>query len=338
MKKLGILALIVLLAAVAFAWYRFGDSDADRIVVKLVPGPQQPKISPGEAGIDPAAIQLAVDYAGKRNTSALVIGRNGHIVFEKYWGDTTLDSSISTDHFAKVLGPLLVGSAMNDRLIRDLDEPISNYQPELGDAPTGSPGPSTLRQLLGSQADQGDGPAEIVARVLALVTKQHYEILVSERLWKPMGGGELSFRRNGSNEWRAHVATARCCVTARISDWMRVGELLANDGVFEGNQFTPPRYVTLMLTPTHKESTVGFGINVNGQFAAADVAWLDGGRSQRLWVVPSLKLVILRAGGEPDASDGWDEAMIPDNIIRGTSGWHPRSVGEGVDPNKYAPH
>jgi hypothetical protein len=52
-------------------------------------------VSPGEAGIDPAAIQLAVDYAGKRNTSALVIGRNGHIVFEKYWGDTTLDTSIA---------------------------------------------------------------------------------------------------------------------------------------------------------------------------------------------------------------------------------------------------
>jgi hypothetical protein len=43
-------------------------------------------------------------------------------------------------------------------------------------------------------------------------------------------------------------------------------------------------------------------------------------------------------GEEPDASDGWDEAMIPDSIIRGTSGWHPKPVGEGVDPNKYAPH
>ena len=30
--------------------------------------------------------------------------------------------------------------------------------------------------------------------------------------------------------------------------------------------------------------------------------------------------------------------MIPDSIIRGTSGWQPTSVGEGVDPNKYAPH
>jgi len=158
MKKLGILALVVLLAAAAFALYRSGHSDADRIVVKLEAGPPQPKISPGEAGIDPAAIQLAVDYAGKRNTSALVIARNGHIVFEKYWGDTTLDTSIATDHFAKVLGPLLVGSAMNDRLIRDLDEPISNYQPDLGDAPdifVGFGGRTTARHHQRRRANGG---------------------------------------------------------------------------------------------------------------------------------------------------------------------------------------
>ncbi len=170
----------------------------------------------------------------------------------------------------------------------------------LRDAPTGSSGPATLRQLLGSQTDHGDGSAEIVARVLALVTKQHYEIMVSERLWKPMGGGELSFRRNGSNERRAHGATAGCCVTARIGDWMRVGELLANDGVFEGNQFTPPRYVT----PDADADTQG----VDGGFwhrrrrsirgRGCGVA-RDGGQSQRLWMVPSLRLVILRVGDEP---------------------------------------
>jgi CubicO group peptidase (beta-lactamase class C family) len=338
MKKLGILALVVLLAAAAFALYRSGDADADQIVVKLVPGPPQPKVSPGEAGIDPAAIQLAVDYAGKRNTSALVIGRNGHIVFEKYWGGTTLDTSVSTDRFAQVLVSLLVGSAMNDRLIRDLDEPVANYLPDLPETLATLPnGAVTLRVLLGSQFDHVDASREIIARILERVTKQPYETLVIERLWKPLGGGELSFHRGGAKV-RGNAAVAICCVDARISDWMRVGELLANDGVFEGNQFTPPRFVTLMLTPTHKESPVGFGVNVGGEFAAADVAWLDGGRSQRLWVVPSLRLVILRVGDEPDASDGWDEAMIPDSIIRGTSGWHPKSVGEGVDPNKYAPH
>jgi len=337
MKKIGILVLIVALATGAFALYRFRESSDERIIVKLVPGPPTPTLSPAEAGIDPAAIQLAVDYAGKRNSSALVIGRNGHIVFEKYWGGTTLDSPISTDRFAQVLGPLLVGSAMNDRLIRDLDEPITNYHPELADAPASSTGPYTLRQLLGSQYDHVDLPAGIVARVLELLAKQPYETLVSERLWKPIGGGDISFRR-GSGKVRGDFAVAGCCVTARISDWMRIGDLLANDGVFEGNQFAPPRFVTLMLTPTNKDLSTGFGINVDGRFAAADVAWLDGGRSQRLWVVPSLRLVILRAGDEPDESDGWDDTMIPDSIIRGTSGWKPRSAGEGIDPNKFAPH
>jgi hypothetical protein len=334
MKKLGILALVVLLAAGAFALYRFRQDESDRIVVHLSPGPPQPKVSLGEAGMDPAAVQLAVEYAGKRNTSALVIGRNGHIVFEKYWGDTTLDTSVSTDRFARVLGALLVGSAMNDRLIMGLDEPISNYLPETAGQPYAA---DTLRGLLGSQPDRVDVPAELVARVLEQLTKQRYEVLVSERLWKPIGGGDLSFR-HGVAALRGDAVVAGCCLKARISDWMRIGELLANDGVFEGNQFTPPRFVTLMLTPTRRESPVGFGVNVNGQFAAPDVAWLDGGQHQRLWVVPSLRLAILRVGEEPDASDGWDEAMIPDSIIRGTSGWHPKSVGEGVDPNKYAPH
>jgi hypothetical protein len=56
--------------------------------------------------------------------------------------------------------------------------------------------------------------------------------------------------------------------------------------------------------------------------------------------VPSLKLVILRLGAEPPASAGWDEAMIPDSIIRGTRGWEPAGPGTGdrVDPSQYAPH
>jgi len=326
MKKLGLLVLAVVLAVIAviaFMMFRSGEPAAERVVVPLVPGPPQPKVAPAEAGIDEAAIQLAVDYAGKRNTTALVIGRGGHIVYEKYWDGTALETQLAASQFGQVLVPLLVGSAMNDRLIVSLDEPVSNYLPEYGGTPAGK---GTIRDHLGSQVtDSSPGSLEVVTQVLERVTKQSFETLVSERLWKPMGAGEFSVRRQGAE------------VDARVGDWMRVGELLANGGVFEGNQFTPPRYVELMQKPTHSNSPVGLGLHVGGAFAAADVAWLADG-TQRLWVVPSLRLVILRAGEDPDRSDGWDEAMIPDSIIRGTSGWRPRSAGEGVDPNKYAPH
>jgi hypothetical protein len=76
---------------------------------------------------------------------------------------------------------------------------------------------------------------------------------------------------------------------------------------------------------------------VDGVFASPDVAWLEGTGQQRLWVVPSLRLAILRLGGEVPPGK-WDERKIPDTIIRGTSGWKPRSAGEGVDPAKFAPH
>jgi hypothetical protein len=93
-----------------------------------------------------------------------------------------------------------------------------------------------------------------------------------------------------------------------------------------------------MLKPTFEDSPIGFFTRVGGRFAAKDVAWLEAAGKQRLWVVPSLKLTILRVGGEPSASAGWDEAIIPDSIIRSLRDWQPASAGEGVDPSKFAPH
>jgi CubicO group peptidase (beta-lactamase class C family) len=304
------------------------------IVIPLTPGPSQPRVPLDEAGLDPVAVELAVAYAGERNTRALVVARAGHIVFEKYWGDTSFDTPVDPG-FTPVLAALVTGTAMNDRLINNLDRPVSNYLNGAG----GEQGTATMRELLAgispdlSLADSTD----LVAAVLERLGKQPYQALVVERLWKPMGGGDLEFRVR-DNRRRPEGVSAACCVRARIGDWMRIGEMLANDGVFEGNQYAPPRFVSLMLSPGYKESPRGFYTRVDGAFATHDVAWLEGTAQQRMWIVPSLKLVVLRVGGEVPESRGWDETLIPDSIIRGTRGWQPRKVEEGVDPGKFAPH
>jgi CubicO group peptidase (beta-lactamase class C family) len=329
-KKWWIAALLVA-AGAGFALYRLAAFVREPVTVDLSAGPPQPKVSPGEAGIDPVALEAAVTYAGARRTRALVVGRGGHIVYEKYWGDTTLETPVDLSGFAPVLVALSTGSLMNDRLISNLDAPVSNYIPEYS-------GTTTLRELL---AQDGGRPTTEAANTLALVleriTKQSYDAIVVERLWKPLGNGSLSFVRGGGKQ-RSDGVDAGCCIRARLGDWMRIGVALANDGVFEGNQLTPPHYVNLMLKPAHKDAPLGFFTRVDGDFATHDVARLESDGKQRLWVVPSLQLVILRVGEEPPSSQGWDEAMIPDSIIRGTSGWKPKSAGEGVDPNKFAPH
>ena len=81
---------------------------------------------------------------------------------------------------------------------------------------------------------------------------------------------------------------------------MRVGELLANDGVFEGNQFTPPRYVSLMLKPTHKDSPRGFLARTSTVDFAAARCGVAGRRAESATVDGAVvAAVILRVGGEP---------------------------------------
>jgi CubicO group peptidase (beta-lactamase class C family) len=321
------LALVLL----GFSLARFVDDEGKPLTVQLAPQAPPPRVSPAEAGIDPAALNAAAEFAGKHDTRALVVGRNGHIVFEKYWGDARFDSAVETG-FEPVLVSLALGTAFSDRLVHSLDEPLANYLPDLGEPQK----TYTLRELLaGDRAEVTIGDStDLLALTLERVTRQPWQNIVAQRLWAPLGGGDLMFHE-GESKRRPGGVSAGCCLRARIGDWMRVGELLLNEGTYEGNELMPPRYGELVMSPTHKNSPRGFFTRVDGNFADK-VVWLEGPDKQRLWIVPALRLTVLRIGGEP--SSGWDEAMIPDSIIRGTSGWHPPVPGQGVDPNKFAPH
>jgi hypothetical protein len=66
------------------------------------------------------------------------------------------------------------------------------------------------------------------------------------------------------------------------------------------------------------------------------VIWLDGSDQQRLWIVPALRLTVLRIGDEP--AHGWDEAMIPDTIMRGTSAGIRRCPARTSTRRRFAPH
>lgn len=327
--QLGMTALA--LSLMGLFLLRFVDHGRKPVAMHLAPQPAPPHLSPGDAGMDPAALAAAAEFAGAHDTRALIVGRNGHIVFEKYWGNTSFDSVVDTG-FEPVLVALAVGTTLNDRLVRSLDEPLANYVADVGDPQK----TFTLRELLArDRRDVSIGEStDLLALVLERVTRQPYQAIVAQRLWAPLGGGDLEFH-TGKSRRRPGGVDAGCCLSARIGDWMRVGELLLNGGIYEGNQLLPPHYAELMMKPAHQDAPHGYFTRVDGSFADK-VVWLEGADEQRLWIVPALRLTVLRVGDA--ASKGWDEAMIPDTIIRGTRGWHPPVPGQGVDPKKFAPH
>lgn len=356
--------------------------------------PAPPRVAPEEERIDPAALEAAAEYAAARNSHALIVSRNGHIVFERYWRGTGFDTVESAHSFTKTVTGLLVGIAHAEGRIRSLDEPAANYLPEWrGDArsritirnllqmSSGLEGPdfafhpwaATIREFLGTDIvaeymklplrgrpgldwmHQNVDP-QMLGVILERATGVRYAQYLSEKLWRPIGAGDayVWLDRPGG------MAHTECCLLARQGDWMRLAEALLHDGVYRGEQVLPRGWVRQMLVPARGNPNYGFQIWLGSPYvgerpysferrefanlalepyATDDVFFLDGFGKYRLWLVPSLGLAILRTGVSPDEPADWDDARIPNLVIRGVRDYTPRRhTGPAVDPAALVPN
>ncbi|MEM7707278.1 MAG: serine hydrolase [Pseudomonadota bacterium] len=90
--------------------------------------------------------------------------------------------------------------------------------------------------------------------------------------------------------------------TAR--DWARLGQLYLNRGYWQGNQLLAPEFVDFVQTPAekawHHDPYYGgfFCTNATGIIPTLpnDAFWMSGGGRQRVMIVPSLDLVVVRMG------------------------------------------
>lgn len=138
---------------------------------------------------------------------------------------------------------------------------------------------------------------------------------------------------------------------ARQGDWIRLAEVLVNDGVYLGHEIVRPGWVRQMLTPAAGNANFGFqvvlgtpwprqlpGAQGAEPFAANDVFSLHGSGKDRLWLVPSLRIAVLRTGRGAQRED-WDDSRIPNLVIRGVRDFAPAVSGGGTpDPSMFVPN
>ena len=168
---------------------------------------------------------------------------------------------------------------------------------------------------------------QILAIVLQRATQMPYADYLSTRLWQPLGASDASVwldRPQGN-------AKTFCCLFATIHDWARVGQMLLNQGRVEQTQVIPSDWIQQMLTPSPLESTFGTHIWIKARtpdhpnvdqgatqpFLAPDTFYLDGRDLQRVYVIPSQELVIVRMGEWPET---WDDAVIPNILVEALRG------------------
>lgn len=172
--------------------------------------------------------------------------------------------------------------------------------------------------------------AQLAGVILERALEDDYERLVEKLLWGPLAAGPAEFymdRRNG-------MPAVYCCMRASARGFLRLGMLLANDGVIDGMRILPQGWVAEMTRGSQANPLYGLqlwagkaragvreyqqgsgrGVRHGEDYAADDVIWMEGGGGRTVWAIPSQQLVIVRLGR---ASRDWDASTLPNLLLRG---------------------
>jgi CubicO group peptidase (beta-lactamase class C family) len=89
------------------------------------------KLDPEMLGLDAAKLQMAIDYkSGSSSTQAVFVVRHGYVAAEKYSGGFSATSRHESYSMAKSFSSALVGIAIGEGKIKNVDEKLCMYYPD----------------------------------------------------------------------------------------------------------------------------------------------------------------------------------------------------------------
>jgi CubicO group peptidase (beta-lactamase class C family) len=248
----------------------------------------------GRRDLIPDTVQYADDNGVKRvvlsellrasDTHAFIVIRDNQVLYEDYFNGFARDSLCTSWSLSKSVTSALVGIAISEGYIKSLDDPITNYLPELKgqgfDAITirnlltmGSgiryrlsffPWDEfvlagyypDLRQLLLSDLKILEPPGqsfhynnfnvELIGMILERTTHRAPSQYLQEKLWQPIGM-EYSATWSVDSEQDGFEITP-ILLNARAIDLAKFGRLYLNNGNWEGKQMIPAQWVVESTT------------------------------------------------------------------------------------------
>ncbi len=186
----------------------------------------------------------------------------------------------------------------------------------------------------GSRFEYSNVNAELAGialnRALKKAGRGDYAAYLSSVLLKPLGAGDAHI-------WLDHEGGEPrffAFLQMRARDWLRVGMLIDGKGRFDGQQVLPAAWIKALTTPSTLNPNYGiltwigspwsryrsYGprspvkVSHAEPYLAPDLVYFDGFGGERVYIVPSLDLVIVRIG-EPSFS--FDDSIIPNTVIAG---------------------
>jgi CubicO group peptidase (beta-lactamase class C family) len=285
--------------------------------------------------------EKAGDYSQKQGGDVLMILRGDRVVYEAYAANMTASSPHAiTSGTKSFLGPLAIAAAQDDLL--NLDEPVSRTIPAWKKDPNKTnitirqllnltSGLSSGKMAVvptytqavqspslhkpGAEFQYGPAPfqvfGELIKRKLAESTEDPLAYL-KRKIFTPLGITSVDWTRSTDGNW--NLATG---ASLSAQDWAKYGQFLEQKGRFNDKKILDKRSFDrelLKSSDANPAYALTFWINEPGvspkgksrnylRAAPADAFMAAGAGGQRLYVIPSEDMVIVRFGRDESFED-----------------------------------
>jgi CubicO group peptidase (beta-lactamase class C family) len=294
----------------------------------------------------------------KRQTKAVLVVHEGNLIAEQYAAPIDKNTLSLSWSMAKSVTNLMVGSlVLRDKLSINDPAPFQSWQGE-DDARSAITIDTMLRMSTGlafnetygintdvtymlsnavsasdfamdmplihdvdSHWSYASGTSNMLARIVfdtiggSMQDKYDY---FQSALFGPLGMHSATFETDGSNVF---VGSSYFYATPR--DWAKLGQLMLQDGVWQGERLLPEGWVKYSTTPTPAAAKADYGAHfwLNGQAQGSDkpsvwpelpndIYFMSGYQGQYVVIVPGDNLVIVRLGYSYPGTDKGMQALI----------------------------
>ena len=300
-------------------------------------------------GLCPDDLEDASNYAFAtgNTTGAVLIIKNGYIVFERYAADRDRTDLVTSWSVGKIVTSMLIGIALSEERIASRAQSVSRFvsawntdsraditvdhimtlrtaltEPDAGDLYRASNQLDLTinRELVGTPGEKHVSYSNADVMVAGEVLKQATGIGAQAYLNLHVGGS-IGF----AGEWwvddHGNFMTY-CCLDSTPRDFARFGLLYVRDGAWIEDQIVPQAWVTYSTTPALDEATYLYywWPVARGGFGAF------GLHGQMVVIYPELDLLVLRFSRYVRRGDGravktstnFHETQLPENFDNGT--------------------
>ncbi|MCL4722408.1 MAG: beta-lactamase family protein [Gammaproteobacteria bacterium] len=292
---LGLVAVAVLGAFIAqptltsrLAGLAFGGDQGPRQIARGGELPPLPAATAATRSLSPAAVDDIVAWGASVESHALLVWQGNALQLEHYYPGHSATSITPTQSMHKSVLALLIGIAIDQGLIRSVDEPAATYLPEwAGDERA----KITIRQML-QQASGIDFPGftgllymtlggnvqpytlergtvdapgarfeynninpEALGILLQRVSGQSYAQYLQHNFWQYVSEDDAAVLIDAEEHG---IPVTFCCLDAPARAWLRVGLLHLNGGRAGDRQVVPAAWMRDVVTPSPANPNYGY--------------------------------------------------------------------------------